>query len=158
MSCSAFPQVHRGEETTFIFLYRCFSLLWPVLNRKMITWSCLVRLWYASGVVGVLKMDLMMVLLSARQTGFSGWSSRAPIFASLSARSFPAMPQCEGTHCNTVRRHLRLYSAFSSCGSWLPLYACSTDKASVRKTTWVFWSTLLQMVFAARIRASISAL
>ena len=46
VSCSASPHEHMGEDTTFIFLCRCwFSLQWPVLNRKMVTWSCLVRLW-----------------------------------------------------------------------------------------------------------------
>ena len=39
-SCPDSPHEHMGEGTTFIFLRRFwFHLQWPVLKRKMVTWS-----------------------------------------------------------------------------------------------------------------------
>ena len=103
VSCSASPQGHKGEGTTFNFMWRCFfSLLCPVRSLKMVTCSGLVSRWRLSFCAGGRNRALVIEFSSARLTALSSCSFSAPSFARSSAFSFPYMPQWEGIHCSTV--------------------------------------------------------
>ena len=77
-------------------------------------------------------------------------------FASLSASSFPRMPQCEGIRYSTRSSLVHLTACRASCrrASLFPAAASSTHRHSV----WASWSVVVLMTFAAWTRASTSAL
>ena len=94
--------VQSGDCTSFIVLYICeFSRLCPVRRRRIMT--CSARSSFVVVVRDLLSPEAVFddrLFFCQRDGVIMLWA--APLFASLSAISFPLIPQWAGIHCNTT--------------------------------------------------------
>ena len=123
VSYGCIQRLHSGRCRGLNLLMWLFSLLWPVLNWKMLHWSGLGRLFIGSSFTGFdmwlyitrpvvpadhlfshcsLKLLFRIWFVVGMLHFFSGCSFCVPSLARRSAVSLPCIPQCPGIHWRVI--------------------------------------------------------